>query len=125
MPAAGDAGGIGMFPAAAGIPQVGGQLPPGMSLPARGRILNFLGMGMPELAAIFLVAFLALGPSKSIEMARTTGKVLGDLQPSPAPSKSRIKTTIIIKNDPQFRQVATKQVCFPDTLGAWRCDVLR
>jgi len=42
--------------------------------------LNFLGMGMPELAVIFLVAFLVLGPSKSIEMARTTGKVLGDLR---------------------------------------------
>ena len=42
--------------------------------------MNFLGMGMLELAVIFLVAFLALGPSKSIEMARTTGKVLGDLR---------------------------------------------
>lgn len=42
--------------------------------------MNFLGMGMPELAVIFLVAFLVLGPSKSIEMARTTGKVLGDLR---------------------------------------------
>ena len=42
--------------------------------------MNFLGMGMPELAVIFLVAFLALGPSKSIEMARTTGRVLGDLR---------------------------------------------
>ena len=42
--------------------------------------MNFLGMGMPELAVIFLVAFLVLGPSKSIEMARTAGKVLGDLR---------------------------------------------
>ena len=42
--------------------------------------MNFLGMGIPELAVIFLVAFLVLGPSKSIEMARTTGKVLGDLR---------------------------------------------
>ncbi len=42
--------------------------------------MNFLGMGMTELAVIFLVAFLALGPAKSIEMARTTGRVLGDLK---------------------------------------------
>ena len=42
--------------------------------------MNFLGMGMPELAVIFLVAFLALGPIKSVEMARTAGKVLGDLR---------------------------------------------
>ncbi len=64
MPVAGDAGGIGVFPAAAGIARVGGQLSPGMSLTDRGRILNFLGMGIPELAVIFLGAFLALGLAK-------------------------------------------------------------
>ncbi len=37
-------------------------------------------MGMLELAAIFLVAFLVLGPVKSVEMARTAGKVLGNLR---------------------------------------------
>ncbi len=42
--------------------------------------MNFLGMGMFELAAIFLVAFLVLGPIKSVEMARAAGKVLGDLR---------------------------------------------
>ncbi len=42
--------------------------------------MNFLGMGLFELAVIFLVAFLALGPVKSVEMARTAGKVLGDLR---------------------------------------------
>ena len=42
--------------------------------------MNFLGMGITELAVIFLVAFLALGPVKSIEMARTTGKLLRDLR---------------------------------------------
>ena len=42
--------------------------------------MNFLGMGMPEIVVILVIAFLALGPSKSIEMARATGKVLGDLR---------------------------------------------
>jgi sec-independent protein translocase protein TatA len=42
--------------------------------------VNFLGMGMPEIVVIMVIAFLALGPSKSIEMARTTGKVLRDLR---------------------------------------------
>jgi len=42
--------------------------------------VNFLGMGMPEIVVIFVIAFLALGPSKSIEMARTMGKVLRDLR---------------------------------------------
>ena len=37
-------------------------------------------MGMPEIVVIFVIAFLALGPSKSIEMARTMGKVLRDLR---------------------------------------------
>ena len=42
--------------------------------------MNFLGMGMPEIVVILVIAFLALGPSNSIEMARATGKVLGDLR---------------------------------------------
>jgi sec-independent protein translocase protein TatA len=37
-------------------------------------------MGLPEMAVILLIAFLALGPSKSIEMARTAGKMLRDFR---------------------------------------------
>lgn len=37
-------------------------------------------MGFMELAVIFLVAFLVLGPAKSIEMARTVGKLVRDFQ---------------------------------------------
>ena len=39
-----------------------------------------MGMGMLEMAVILLIAFLALGPVKSIEMAKTAGKVVGDLR---------------------------------------------
>ena len=42
--------------------------------------MNFMGMGMPEILVIMVIAFLALGPSKSIDMARTAGKVLRDLR---------------------------------------------
>ena len=42
--------------------------------------MNFLGVGFLELTVIFLVAFLVMGPGKSIEMARTAGKLLGDLR---------------------------------------------
>ncbi len=42
--------------------------------------MNFMGMGMFEMAAIMIVGFLALGPTKSIEVAKTTGKLLGDLR---------------------------------------------
>jgi sec-independent protein translocase protein TatA len=51
-----------------------------MSLSAREALLNVFGMGLPEMLVILLIAFLALGPSKSIEMARTTGKMLRDLR---------------------------------------------
>ncbi len=42
--------------------------------------MNFLGIGMPEMAVIMVVAFLALGPSKSIDMARTASKIVRDLR---------------------------------------------
>ena len=42
--------------------------------------MNFLGIGMPEMAVILVIAFLALGPSKSIDMARTTSKIVRDLR---------------------------------------------
>ena len=38
--------------------------------------MNVLGIGPMELLVIFLVAFLALGPGKSIDAARTVGKVV-------------------------------------------------
>jgi sec-independent protein translocase protein TatA len=44
--------------------------------------MNVMGMGIPELGVIFLVAFLVLGPGKAIDMARNVGKVLGDLRKS-------------------------------------------
>ena len=44
--------------------------------------MNFMGMGVMEMAVIFLVAFLVLGPSKSIDMARSAGKVVRDLRRS-------------------------------------------
>ena len=42
--------------------------------------MNIFGMGLMELAVVLLVAFLVLGPNRSIDMARKSGKVLGDLR---------------------------------------------
>ena len=42
--------------------------------------MNFMGIGVAEFAVIFLVAFLVLGPNRSIGMARSAGKVLADLR---------------------------------------------
>jgi Sec-independent protein translocase protein TatA len=42
--------------------------------------MNFMGIGIMELGVILLVAFLVLGPGRSIEMARRTGKIMGDLK---------------------------------------------
>ena len=44
--------------------------------------MNFMGIGFMELVVILLVAFLVVGPVKSIDMARRSGKVLGDLRRS-------------------------------------------
>jgi Sec-independent protein translocase protein TatA len=44
--------------------------------------MNVLGMGMLELTVIFLVAFLVMGPAKAIEMARTAGKLIGEVKRS-------------------------------------------
>lgn len=44
--------------------------------------MNVFGVGMMELAVIFLIAFLVMGPAKAIEMARTAGKLIGDVKRS-------------------------------------------
>ena len=43
-------------------------------------MVNFFGVGFLELAVVFLVAFLVMGPGKSLELARTAGKLLGELR---------------------------------------------
>jgi Sec-independent protein translocase protein TatA len=42
--------------------------------------VNIMGIGLAEAGVILLVAFLVLGPNRSIDMARTAGKVFGDLR---------------------------------------------
>ena len=42
--------------------------------------MNFMGMGLAEIAVVLVVAFLVLGPNRTINMARTAGKVLADLR---------------------------------------------
>ena len=37
--------------------------------------MNVFGIGTPELLVILLVAFIALGPGKTIEVARTIGRM--------------------------------------------------
>ena len=44
--------------------------------------MNFMGMGIPELGVILLVAFLVLGPNRAVNTARNVGRVLGDLRRS-------------------------------------------
>ena len=42
--------------------------------------MNFMGMGLAEIAVVMVVAFLVLGPNRTINMARTAGKILADLR---------------------------------------------
>ena len=42
--------------------------------------MNFMGMGLAEIAVVMVVAFLVLGPSRTINLARTDGKLFADLR---------------------------------------------
>jgi Sec-independent protein translocase protein TatA len=42
--------------------------------------VNFLGVGMMEVAVILLVGFLVLGPSGSIDLARAGGRLVRNLR---------------------------------------------
>jgi Sec-independent protein translocase protein TatA len=44
--------------------------------------MNFMGAGLSELAVVFLVAFLVLGPSRSISMVRNAGRFLQSMRRS-------------------------------------------
>lgn len=44
--------------------------------------MNILGIGLAEAGVILLVAFLVLGPNRSINMARAAGRVFGELRRS-------------------------------------------
>jgi sec-independent protein translocase protein TatB len=65
--------------------------------------MNFMGMGVFELAVILLVAFLVLGPGRSIDMARSAGKLLGDLRRSFSDVTSAVSVEVdnLSKNQPQ------------------------
>ncbi len=42
--------------------------------------MNLMGMGLAEIAVVMVVAFLVLGPNRAINLARTAGKLMGDLR---------------------------------------------
>jgi Sec-independent protein translocase protein TatA len=49
-----------------------------------------MGMGMMELGVIFVVALLVLGPARSLDMAKTTGRMLREFRRSIADMNSAI-----------------------------------
>ena len=42
--------------------------------------MNFMGMGIMEIGVVMVVAFLVLGPSRTIDTARTAGRLMRDLR---------------------------------------------
>ena len=44
--------------------------------------MNIMGMGIMELGVVLMNGFPVLGPSRSIDTARTAGKFIGDLRRS-------------------------------------------
>jgi Sec-independent protein translocase protein TatA len=66
--------------------------------------MNFMGMGFVELLVIFLVAFLALGPGKSVEMARNIGKFVRDVQRTFQEISSTVRLEDLEQDRPQSPQ---------------------
>ncbi len=52
--------------------------------------MNFMGMGMMELGVIFVVALLVLGPARSLDMAKTTGRLVREFRRSIADMNAAI-----------------------------------
>ena len=71
--------------------------------------MNLMGMGIPEIGVILLVAFLVLGPGRSIDMARNAGKLLGDLRRS----FNDVTRAVTVEAD----QLSTNQVREQDASG--------
>ena len=44
--------------------------------------MNLMGMGIVELGVVLVIGFLVLGPSRSIDTARSAGKLIGELRRS-------------------------------------------
>jgi Sec-independent protein translocase protein TatA len=42
--------------------------------------MNFMGIGLLEMGVIFLITFLVVGPNKTIDMARTAGRLMHSLR---------------------------------------------
>ncbi|MSQ06417.1 MAG: hypothetical protein EXR54_04255 [Dehalococcoidia bacterium] len=59
--------------------------------------MNFLGMGPMEIVVVLVVAFLVLGPGKSIDLARGAGKVFRDLR---ATFSNMSKAVDLTQDDP-------------------------
>lgn len=44
--------------------------------------MNFMGMGIVEVGVVLVIGFLVLGPTRSIDTARSAGKLIGELRRS-------------------------------------------
>ncbi len=85
--------------------------------------MNLFGIGLLELAFIFIIAFLVVGPGKAIEMAKTAGRLIGDMKstvndltvaadlsqqaPSRTPSKSTAPPAQPVSPSPPANAVPT------------------
>ena len=62
--------------------------------------MNFMGIGTMELLVIFLVAFLALGPGRSVEMARSIGRFVRDMQRTLSEITSSVRLEDLERDSP-------------------------
>ena len=61
--------------------------------------MNIFGVGLPEVAVIFVIALLIFGPKKLPELGRTIGKTLKSLQKASGEFQKEIDKAVNDTND--------------------------
>ena len=67
--------------------------------------MNIFGVGLPEVAVIFVIALLIFGPKKLPELGRTIGKTLNSLQKASGEFQKEIDKAVNDTNDDENKGV--------------------
>jgi len=67
--------------------------------------VNIFGVGLPEVAVIFVIAILIFGPKKLPELGRTIGKTLNSLQKASGEFQKEIDKAVNDTNDDENKGV--------------------
>lgn len=77
--------------------------------------MDFLGIGPTELLVIVLVAFLFLGPTRMVEVARSLGRIVQEVRRTTSDLSSLMSLDEPIDQPPQIQARGTTQETESDT----------